>query len=817
MPRNPSLPGPNPAPGGTAFGGGILPPGGGRSPRASRRGTASLMAAARAWTSARGLTAALCAWTPPAAWRGSAGPAEWRLRRWAASLPAPPAGRHVRRPISLRKGVSRCWTAAALLLLPAPTLAADPEAPDSTVYKAPAVVVTATREAAPLDRLPLAVSAVGRDRFAPGERGLSLSEALRQVPGLHVAERNNPSQGPRLMARGLGARAAFGVRGVKVLLDGVPLTTPDGQTQLGNIDLAAAGRVEVLRGPASSLYGNAGGGVVSVRTRHPEATGVRVQPRLVAGSDGLWLRQLALAGGGRHSFHLSLRQLDLDGYRDHSEARVRGLNAVARSRLRPSWELVWVLNLYDAPYLLNPSSLHRTDAEERPRFARGFIVGQGASKRARQSQGGITLRHTGGGARTELTLYGVARSLLNPIPGTVIDLERRAGGLRAVHGRTVRLAGLPGSWKAGGDLEAQRDDRREHGNEGLTDPDTPPRRVPESVSLGDLLQDQEESVGSAGAFAALDIHPRPGWTLSLGGRLDRYGFEATDRLLDDGDDSGTRSLSQLSPSAGLGWQLTPRTLLYASYGTAFQTPTTVELGNRPDGAGGFNPDLDPESVSSLEAGLRGSDRGGRLTWDAAIYRLVVDGMLIPFQVEDPASEAVYYRNAGRASSRGLEAALGARRGIWRADLAYTFTDFRFDDYVIRSGEEPVQLSGNRVPGLPPHRLLLDLTAELPLDIRAEIETEWVAGYWANDHNGPPPGSEADRLDYENPAHAVTGLRLTAPLTFGFGRVRVFAGIDNLLDAGYNGSITPNAFGDRFFEPASGRAWYAGLEADLGPP
>ena len=704
------------------------------------------------------------------------------------------------------------------LLLPAAALAAaDPEPPDSTAYTAPVVVITATRDAAPLDRLPLAVSAVGRERFAPGEKALSLAEALRQVPGLLVSERNNWSLGPRLTARGLGARAAFGVRGVKVLLDGVPLTTPDGQTQLGNIDLAAAGRVEVLRGPNSSLYGNAGGGVVSIQTRHPEAAGLRVKPRLVAGSDGLWLRQLALRGGGRHSFHVSLRQLDLDGYRDHSEARVRGLNAVVRSRLRPSWELVWVLNLYDAPYLLNPSSLHRTDAEERPRYARGFIVSQGASKEVRQGQGGITLRHTGGGGRTELTLYGVDRSLLNPIPGAVIDLERRAGGLRAVHGRPLRLAGLPGSWKAGVDLEAQRDDRAEHENEGLPDPSAGPARVPEGVTLGALLQDQEESVGSAGAFAALALHPRPGWTLSFGGRFDRYGFEVSDRLPGDGDDSGTRDLSQLSPSAGLGWQLTPRTLLYASYGSAFQTPTTVELGNRPDGGGGFNPDLDPESVASLEVGLRGRDRTGRLTWDAALYRLGVEGMLIPFQVDDPASEAVYYRNAGRASSRGLEAALGARHGSWRADLSYTFMDFLFDDYVVREDGEPVQLSGKQVPGLPPHRLLLDLTADLPLGIRAEVETEWVAGYYANDHNGPPPGSDAGRPDYHNGAYAVAGLRLVAPRTFGFGRLRVFAGIDNLLDAAYNGSITPNAFGDRFFEPAPGRTWYAGLEGDFGPP
>ena len=230
--------------------------------------------------------------------------------------------------------------AAVWLLLPAAALAADPEPPDSTQYTAPVVVVTATRDAAPLDRLPLAVSTVGRERFAPGEKALSLAEALRQVPGLLVSERNNWSLGPRLTARGLGARAAFGVRGVKVLLDGVPLTTPDGQTQLGNIDLAAAGRVEVLRGPSSSLYGNAGGGVVSVHTRRPEAGGVRIKPRLVVGGDGLWLRQATLAGGGRHSFHVSLRQLDLDGYRDHSagaRARTERRGPLPPAARRGSW------------------------------------------------------------------------------------------------------------------------------------------------------------------------------------------------------------------------------------------------------------------------------------------------------------------------------------------------------------------------------------------------------------------------------------------------------------------------------------------------
>jgi iron complex outermembrane receptor protein len=683
---------------------------------------------------------------------------------------------------------------------------------DSTGYSAPVTVITAGRDRDLVDEIPVATTTVTMRDIRRGEKGVSLDEALRHVPGLIASNRHNLSQGERLTVRGLGARASFGVRGMKVLLDGIPLTTPDGQTQLGNIDLGSADRIEVLRGPSSSLYGNAGGGVVAIHSTPGTAGPWRVQPGLIVGSDGLWRTQVRIFGGTeRHRLSVSLRRLQLDGFRHHSEALVRGASLIGHHRLTDTWQVISVLNVYDSPYLLNPSSMNREDAATRPRYARGFVVSQGASKVARQIQGGITLRHESPGARTELTLFGVDRNLDNPIPGAVIDLDRVSGGLRATHSHDRPVRGIPVRWQVGLDVEAQSDDRAEYDNEGLATTDVDPEDVPDAVVRGPLVLDQQERVRSLAPFGAVDIRPFPELLLTLGGRLDRYTFEVTDALLADGDQSGERTLSQFSPSLAASLRLGDLTWAYASIGTAFQTPTTTELSNRPDGSGGFNPDLDPESILSLELGARGHYLPGRLAWDVALYRMRVDDMLLPFQVDDPESEAVYFRNAGRAESVGAEAALRAQAtDALDLQLSAMWLSFTFDDYVVLTDDGPVQLSDNELPGVPPARVALSATFDLPGGAWGEVESEWTDGYWANDFNGPPPGSAAPSGDFFNDGYTTVAVRVGGTVDLGTYRVQIFAGVDNLLDERYNGSVTPNAFGNRFFEPAAGRTWHAGI-------
>lgn len=686
--------------------------------------------------------------------------------------------------------------------------------PDSLAhsYTADVTMITATRDRDRAIEIPQASTVVTARDIHRGERGVSLDEALRHVPGLTASNRNNLSQGERLMLRGLGSRASFGVRGVKVILDGVPLTTPDGQTQLGNIDLAAAERIEVLRGPSSSLYGNAGGGVVVVHSRQPAEAGWSATPGLTLGSDGLRRTQLHVNGASeRHRLSLNLRHLRSDGFRDHSEALIRGLSALSQHTLSESWQLSTVLNVYDAPWLLNPSSLAQADAESQPRHARGFIVSQGASKVARQIQGGVTLQHETSASRSEVTLFAIDRSLYNPIPGGIIDLDRLVGGVRASHRVDVLLGGLDTRWQLGADAEFQRDERQEFDNEGLPDgataSDLEPEDVPDAVVRGAQTLAQTERVHSLSPFLVVDLRPAPRWLFTVGARLDRTRFEVDDDRLDDGDQSGSRWLSQISPSLGASWRLGQLTWIYANLGSAFQTPTTTELSNRADGAGGFNPDLEPVTILNAELGARGGWSEG--TWDLALYRMTVDDMLIPFQVEDPASEAVYFRNAGRARSLGVEAMTQAQIGE-RVDvqLSGTWLDFTFDDYVVVGDDGERDLADSEVPGVPPGRVALTVSVELPRRSWLELEGERVAGYWADDDNGPARTSFND-------GYGVLALRLGGALPVAAG-IRWFVGIDNLLDQRYNGSVTPNAFGGRFFEPAAGRTWHAGVRLPTGP-
>lgn len=697
----------------------------------------------------------------------------------------------------------------ALLLLAAPAAAEESAAPDSAQYQLPPTEVTATRARRTSYDLPLAVAVVtDLHRARPG---LSLDESLRSVPGLFVSNRHNLSQGDRLSLRGLGARAAFGVRGLKILLDGIPLTMPDGQSQLNNLDLGSTGRVEILRGPSSSLYGNAGGGVLSAHTQAPASTAWRIEPRLITGSYGLLRLQTRLSGQTADTrYFASVYDLQSEGYRDHADARARGLNARVSHALNPRLELSLLFHLYDAPYLFNPSSLDQRTAEASPRSARGFIVGQGASKQVRQSQAGLRLdyrpRH---GRASSLTLYGVDRALKNPIPGRIVELDRSAFGLRSEH--EFALA----DWRltTGFDLDTQRDDRREFGNDGLPDGATvDDERVFDQVQYGARRIDQEEKVRSFGPFLSLEKDLGTALTLTLAGRYDRYRFEVTDRFTTDGRASGGRDMDQFSPMAGLVYRPSPLTRLYGHIATAFQTPTTSELGNRPTGEGGFNPDLEPERILGFETGLRRHIPRLHLDIDLALYQLQVTDALIPFQVESPDSEEIYFRNAGQTQNRGLELALSATlRPDLRALLAYTFGDYVFEDYQIETDAGRLQLAGNEVPGVPRHRLFTSLGYQHSQGLFADIEVERVGRYWANDFNGPAPTSAAAPDAFRNDAYFRVDLRLGMD----YRAATAFLGIENLFAAQYSGSVVPNAFGGRFFEPAPGRTLRLGVGARLG--
>lgn len=667
--------------------------------------------------------------------------------------------------------------------------------PDSAVRRDSAqrltpITVTALRTPFALERAPYAMSVLGATELQSARPGFNLADGLVAVPGVQVDNRYNYALGERISVRGFGARAQFGVRGVRVLIDGIPATMPDGQTTLNHVDIAELGRAEIVRGPASAIYGNASGGVLQLESETPPPVPVSGRVRALTGSDGL--RRVQGTAGGQvetgsvplaYSFNVS--DLRYDGYRAWQDAR----NSYAAMNVRAGGErtsvrLIGHLADYNGH---NPGGLSASLLAADPSQAFGDNqVRWQAGEDGRHRQLGAEARHQVGNGELRLSGYGLGREVDNPIPQRIVALDRRAGGVRLAYGAHATLAGMAVQFALGTEAERQRDDRQNFVN------DTGRR--------GDVRLDQLERVTTAAGFAQVAVAPTSRLSVLGALRYDRARFAVDDRYVTstDPDDSGERTMRAASPSVGVSWSLGRDGALYANYATAFETPTTTELANRPSGAGGFNPDLEPQRTRSVEVG--GTSRLGRLGFaQLALYRARVSDALIPFEVPGAAGRQ-FFRNAGSAIHRGVElgAAIGGSDGL-SARAAYTYTDAKFEDYTV-SG---TSYSGKRVPGIAPHRADLALSYGVARGGLVVVEQRYVSAVPTNDANAP--GSDAS-------PYALTNVRFEAPrLGAGAAGLAPFAGVTNVFDRQYVTSVVVNAFGQRYYEPGPGRAFYVGLE------
>lgn len=660
---------------------------------------------------------------------------------------------------------------AAALLGNSTRVSAQQPVPDSL----PAVRVTVLRTPFDVTHAPADVASVGARDATVARPGFALDEVLGGLGGVQVDNRLNFALGERIAIRGLGARSQFGVRGVRVIVDDIPATLADGQTDLNNVDLGSLGSAEVIRGPASSLYGNGSGGVVSLQTL-PAPNGHFVPSlRVMRGDDALQRLQLGTGGTtGRATYTVNGDRLDYGGYRVYSQARNAHLNAVATYDWdRASMKIVANAVQYNAK---DPGALSDSLLGVDRRQAYAYNVVQHTGKSGKQEQLGVSTRVKAGPGELKLSGYTLQRSLDNPIAPRVIELARAAGGARAAYALTLGGETRSLTAIAGEETALQRDDRQNYVNV--------------KGARGALVLDQRERVTSASPFLQLTAVAGRA-TFLAGVRHDRFRFGATDHLITptNPDDSGVRLLYATSPSFGASYAVLPVLTLYTNVSTGFQTPTTTELANRPDGAGGFNPALGPEQVHSREAGVKG--RAALVAYSAAAYDMRVDGELIPFEV--PASPGrQFYRNAGAARHRGVDADLSVVFTPWLLGRAgYGYTDARFISYAV-SG---TSYAGNRVPGIAPNEATVSAQMGDPETRFVAIEERAESAIPVNDANTA-----------RSAAYAVTNIRGQTRV----GAVALFGGAGNIFGVLYNTSVVINATGGRYYEPAAGRTIYLGV-------
>ncbi|HET7039634.1 MAG TPA: TonB-dependent receptor, partial [Gemmatimonadales bacterium] len=545
---------------------------------------------------------------------------------------------------------------AGLLVVPLGIAAQEPTR--DTAVRLPPVEITVTRAAEAHARAPYAVTLLRAGDLAPADAGLSLSAALAGVPGVSSQNRHSLARDESLVIRGFGARSAFGIRGVRVLLDGVPQTLPDGQGQLTNVDLRRIGRVEVLRGAASGLHGNAAGGVVSLSTDFAPPSRPTPDARLLVGSQELVVLDAGVAAPlGAGTVLLDASRHAGQGHRAQNRFEIWRVGGRAALPLGHATRVVAVAQGARMPEARDPGALNAAELAADPTAANPANVAVNAGKAVTQGQLGLTLDHAPGAARVTATAFTVGRDLEQRLPFATIELRRWAWGARAE--TAVPLGGGAGPVLVGGlDAQWQHDDRL--------------NRAPGTTTV---TRDQRETVRELGPFVQLRMRPVPRLSLIAGGRFDAVSFRVEDDFLSDGDDSGDRTMSALSGTAGAAVEVTRGVQLYGNVGTGFETPTTTELGNQADGTAGFNPDLEPQRAVQVEAGARVA-RGPLSVAVAAYYARVRDA-LIPFEVAtDPGRR--YFRNAGRTRHRGIEVEGTAATPVGlEARLAYTLSDLEF--------------------------------------------------------------------------------------------------------------------------------------------
>lgn len=653
----------------------------------------------------------------------------------------------------------------------------------------PAVAIPAGSAEARVEGLPdpgtsVSVSVVGKRRIQEGRTQLTLAESLDTLPGVFVLNPYNFAQDTRIAVRGFGARSDFGIRGIRLYVDGIPATTPDGQGEVDGIDLATAGRITVLRGPASALYGAAAGGAILVETEPPPprpTAGVR----LLGGSDGLFQLQgkagTSWDAGGAVA---GISRLRYDGYRRHSRTEGTRFNAKVRTRPLRSADLTVVANLIDLPRQDDPGGLTLAEALANPRQARERNLRFDAGEEVRQGRfGALWEQELSADRRFAARAHYTRRDFANRLPfadGGQVAFERDFGGGGLLYAADTEPVAL----EAGADLGLQRDDRRRYENLfGVR---------------GAPTLDQIERVRSLGAFGRAEWSFAEDWTLSGALRFDSVEFDVEDRFPADGDDSGNRVFDEWSPFAGLSWTPAAGRTFYANLKRSFETPTTTELDN-PAG-GGFNPDLEPQTATGAEIGARGaaSAFGFPVGYQAALFRQWIEDSLVPFELPR-FPEREFYRNAGASRHTGFEAAVdvGLAPGLSLA-AAYAWSRFRYEEFRTEEGD----FSGNRVPGIPEHYGSVSLDYEAPNGLRLAWTTRFVGPFEANDAN-------TATID----GYSVSDFRAGWRWDRGGWTIYPFGGIKNVFDATYFANIRLNAFGGRYYEPGPERTFFGGVRVE----
>ncbi|PJR57974.1 TonB-dependent siderophore receptor [Klebsiella sp. G-Nf4] len=686
---------------------------------------------------------------------------------------------------------------AALPALLLPLIAAAQAADEQTM-----VVTAAPTTVSELDT-PAAVSVVNGDEMRQAAPRVNLSESLGAVPGLQVQNRQNYAQDLQLSIRGFGSRSTYGVRGLRIYVDGIPATMPDGQGQTSNIDIGSVDTIEVLRGPFSALYGNSSGGVINVTSQ----TGTQpptVEASSYYGSFGTWhygMKATGAVGDGSHAgdvdYTVSTNRFTTHGYRDHSGARKNLANARLGVRINDVSKLTLLLNSVDIK-ANDAGGLTADEWRDNPRQSpRGDQYN--TRKNTRQTQAGLryerqlsaqddlsVMMYAGERETTQYQSIPRAPQLKPSHAGGVIDLTRHYQGIdtRLTH-RGEWL--VPVTLTAGLDYENMSERRKGYENFVMLN------GAPQYGEQGALRRNERNLMWNVDPYLQTQWQLTEKLSLDAGVRYSSVWFDSNDYYITpgNGDDSGDASYHKWLPAGSLKYALTDAWNVYLSAGRGFETPTINELSYRSDNQSGLNFGLKPSTNDTVEIGSKTRIGNGLLT--AALFQTNTDNEIV---VDSSSGGRTSYKNAGKTRRQGMELGLDQQFGeSWRLKAAWTWLDATYRTNVC----DDASCNGNRIPGIARNMGFASFGYQPEQGWYAGSDIRYMSDIMANDENTA-----------KAPSWTVVGLTTGYKWSYGRMDMDLFGRVDNLFDREYVGSVIVNESNGRYYEPAPGRNYGIGL-------
>lgn len=668
------------------------------------------------------------------------------------------------------------------------------------------VVITATKTEQDSFDLPMSIEKVTKEQIHDGQLQMTLSESLARVPGITAQNRTQMAQDPQISSRGFGARSSFGVRGIRLYVDGVPLSMPDGSGNPGSIDLGMMDSIEVMRGPFSALYGSSSGGVIQMLTGKSEP-GAEISADLLNGSFNTRRESVSTSGANNGiDYQIGISDYYSDGYRNQSKNDKQQATAKLGVAISQDTKLTTLFNWFDQN-AQDPGGLKRTAASREPS---AFVAPKETFTSASASQANTRVARSNGqiGFNLEHKLDGDDVLNLIMYAGHRENLQYLSTNGNSAVGRASSISrdfyGLETKVSSKGSLY----DKPYLITYGLNFGTMLDERLDRATNLGELTaagissptRDENQRAGNMDLYIQGLYSIAPKLDIHAGLRYSTVSLEIADKNGGPSTGSGKLDFSKSTPVAGVVYKLNPTFNLYANAGLGFETPTLVEITYKDPTNAALGPNLTliPSTSKNYEVGAKlfASDTS---TVNLALFDVTTENEIVTKQLQGSTAS---FKNAGQTKRTGVELAFDALlTDSIGLHLNYTRLNATFQTAFTSATGSTVK-AGNLIPGTYQNQAFAELTWNYP---------DWGLQTAVNAIHSSDVQVDDVNSDIA-PAYTVFNLRASLTQQTGKWKISEYVTLNNVTDVQYIGSVKVNDANSRFFEPAAPYNWILGVKA-----